>query len=188
MEVSRIIFTKETQDKMNRGLNKKQLGALKWERLTKLYESGELQKMRNRSEVAKAIGYTDAQKELGYGWVANMVNRHYLDEVHVGFDKNNKPEYQYFLTKNKPNYGPHRKKSNKSSGKIPAANTPKPMDKPAEQIILSRASVETTCTKVTITRGDVVITMDNVDPETLIKIVMGVVRGEQHVEDVAIVR
>lgn len=162
---------------MNHGLNRKQLGALKWERLTKLYESGELQKMRNRSEVARAVGYTDAQKELGYGWVTNMVSRHYLDEVHVGFDKNNKPEYQYFLTKNKPNYGPHRRKSNKSNGKTLVANTPKPMDKPAEQIILSRASVETSYTKVTIAHGDTTITIENADSEALIKIIMGVVKG-----------
>lgn len=177
MEVSRIIFTKETQDKMNHGLNRKQLGALKWERLTKLYESGELQKMRNRSEVARAVGYTDAQKELGYGWVTNMVNRHYIDEVHVGFDKNNKPEYQYFLTKNKPNYGPHRGKSNKNAGNTLVANTPKLMDKPAEQIVLSKESVETGYTKVTITRGDTTITIENANSETLVKIVMGIVRG-----------
>ena len=178
MEVSKLIFTKETKNKMEQGLNIAQRGKLRWSKLEGLYNDGRLQNFKNRNEVAKAVGFMPEQMKRGYGWVTNMINRGHLTEVAMGLNKYGKMEYQYFLTNTKPDYS-HGKKKSKSPKTSTKAKTmqPKAIEKPAEQIILSRASVETSYTKVTITHGDTTITIENADSETLIKIVMGVVKG-----------
>lgn len=178
MEVSKITFTKNTRNKMEQGLNITQRGKLRWGKLEELYNEGRLQNFKNRNEVAKAVGFMPEQMKRGYGWVTNMINRGYLTEVAMGLNRYGKMEYQYFLTNSKPDYshGGKKSKSPKTSTKATTMQ-PKVAERPAEQIILSRAGVETSYTKVTITHGDTIITIENADSETLIKIVMGVVKG-----------
>lgn len=186
MEASRIIFTKETKDKMNSNLTPKQRGKLRWEKLVNMYEDGRLQAIKSRRELAEAVGFTREQRDVGYSWVTNMITRGYMDEVHTGFDRNNKPEYQYFLTKKKPNYGPHNKRTLNKADKGIEANPAKI----TEPVVLSRASDINIEVKpqenaqITITRGDITVTMNNVEPETLVKIIMGVINGGRNVEDV----
>lgn len=104
MEVSRLYFSKETKEKMSKGLNKRQLGKLRYEKLRELAESGKLSSAKNRIDVMRAVGFTDEQYKTGYSWVTNMINRKALTERVVGFGKNNKAEYEYTLGSRVPDY------------------------------------------------------------------------------------
>lgn len=105
MEISRLTFTKEIKEKMSKGLNRRQLGKLRYEKLKELAESGKLSSAKNRIDVMKAVGFTDEQYKTGYSWVANMIHRKALTERISGFGKNGKAEYEYTLGSEVPDYG-----------------------------------------------------------------------------------
>lgn len=104
MEVSRITFTKETKDKMSKGLNKRQRGQLRFERLKEAEANGRLQKAKTRADVARLAGFTSDQYKTGYSWVMNMLTRKHLIEHISGMGKNGRAEYDYAIGTT-PDYG-----------------------------------------------------------------------------------
>ena len=48
MEISKLTFTKETKEKMEKGLNKRQMGKLRFERLKQAEKNGTLSMARTR--------------------------------------------------------------------------------------------------------------------------------------------
>lgn len=103
MEISRLIFTKETKDKMEQGLNKLQRGKLRWEKLKEAEDNGKLLMAKNRYEVANMAGFTTTEKKKGYNWVSNMIRRGQLQEHIYSIGGNGKMEYEYKLGE-RPDY------------------------------------------------------------------------------------
>lgn len=166
MEISRLTFTKETKDKMEKGISHFKKGELRWKKLQELEDTGKLSKARNRQDITNMMGLG-----TGYGapytWVSNMISRGSIKEILLGFDKNERPEYEYHLTnKNKPNY--------ERFGK---SNRPKPSGASAleQPVIVERATMETTdtvvTTKATIKYGDLVIELEGIDSRIIENIV-----------------
>ena len=82
---------------MEKGLNKRQRGRLRFERLKEASENGELQKAKTRADVARLVGFTSAQYKTGYSWVMNMITRKHLIERISGIGKNGRAEYEYHI-------------------------------------------------------------------------------------------
>ena len=104
MEISRLTFTKETQEKMEKGLSKRQRGKLRYQKLVEIANNGRLSIAKNRREVARLVGYMPGQEHSGYSWVTNMINRGHLKETVVGSGRHGYLEYEYTLGSNKPRY------------------------------------------------------------------------------------
>ena len=105
MEISRLIFTKETKEKMNKELTKREKGKLRYNRLEELAGNGKLALAKNRTEVAHLVGMPDdGPTKTGYKWVSGLVRNGYIKETIVGIGRNGKMEFEYSLTSKKPNY------------------------------------------------------------------------------------
>lgn len=163
---ARVILTKETKEKMEKGISHFRKGELRWQKLQELESTGKLSKARNRQDITSMMGLG-----TGYGapytWLSNMISRGSIKEILLGFDKNQRPEYEYHLTNdNRPNY--------ERFGK---ANKPKPTNIPTidEPVIVERATTVTTNTatkmKATIRYGDLVIELDGIDSSVIENIV-----------------
>lgn len=98
---ARVVFSKKTQEKINKGLTRKERGELRWEKLEEANEDGRLSLCKNRKDVGALGGYTDG---AGAGWVHRLVSKGYLQEVHVG-GSGRFAEYTYFIN-SKPNFLP----------------------------------------------------------------------------------
>ena len=105
MDVSRLTFTKETKEKMNKPLSHFEKGKLRWDKLSELENNGNLGKARNRRELSAMLGLGGGYG-VGYNWVSNMINRGYVKETLLGFNKYNQPEYEYHIIR-KPDYEPY---------------------------------------------------------------------------------
>ena len=101
---ARVVFSKKTREKINKGLTPKERGKLRWEKLEKANEDGRLSLCKNRRDVAELGGYTKEQTIKGYSWVHRLVSNGYLQEVHVS-GAGRYAEFTYFIN-NKPNFLP----------------------------------------------------------------------------------
>lgn len=175
MEVSKILFTKEIKEKMERGLSAREIGRLRWGRLEELYNSGELQKVKNRKELAAAVGFGPQQMDKGYRWVTNLINRKHLEEVSMGVN-NGFVENQYFLTGKLPKYKGYSSK-NKYQTK-PTRRQTTTTKQWIEPPIIERATISKPI-KIEITRGDVTITFNDIDlSDNLIKLIATIIKGD----------
>lgn len=167
MEISRLTFTKETKEKMEKGISQFKKGELRWKKLQELEDTGKLSKARNRQDIISMMGLG-----TGYGapytWLSHMIVRGSIKEILLGFDKNDRPEYEYHLTnENRPNY--------ERFGK---SNRPKPSRASAleQPVIVERATMAATdttvvTTKATIKYGDLVIELEGIDSRIIENIV-----------------
>lgn len=108
MEISRLIFSKETKNKIEKDLNASQRGQLRWDRIKEADRHGSLAMAKNRNEVANLAGFTKENKDRGYQWVSNMILRKHLQEIAQGIGKNGRIEYEYHVLSD-PDYS--RKKA-----------------------------------------------------------------------------
>lgn len=166
MEISRLTFTKETKDKMEKGINHYRKGELRWQKLQELEDTGKLSKARNRQDVTSMMGLGTGYG-AAYTWLSHMISRGSIKEILLGFGKNERPEYEYHLTNtNRPNYE-----------KFGKANIPKPSRTPApkQPVIVEKTTMETTdtviTTKATIKYGDLVIELEGIDSRIIENIV-----------------
>lgn len=115
MNVSRLTFTKETKEQMEKPISQFKKGELRWKKLEELESTGKLSLAKNRRDITSMMGLGTGYG-TAYTWVSNMISRGSIDEILLGFDKNDRPEYEYHLTGvNRPNYK-----------KVGRANVPKP--------------------------------------------------------------
>lgn len=105
MEISRLIFTKETKEKMNKELTRRERGKLRYNKLKELADNGKLSLAKNRTEVANLVGMpNDGATKTGYKWVSGLIRNGYIKETIIGIGRNGKMEFEYSLTSKKPNY------------------------------------------------------------------------------------
>ena len=115
MNVSRLTFTKETREQMEKPISQFKKGELRWKKLEELENTGKLSLAKNRLDITSMMGLGTGYG-AAYTWLSNMINRGSINEILLGFDKNDRPEYEYHLTNvNRPNYK-----------KVGKANVPKP--------------------------------------------------------------
>lgn len=174
MEVSRLTFTKETKNKMEKGLSKREIGKLRFERIKEAEKSGFLQKAKTRSEVARLAGFSREQYKTGYSWVTNMINRKHIIERISGLNPNNgRAEYEYHLGSD-PDYEmkgviASRKKNNKEAEEVIVMNTRIPEPKP--QVLASAIKME-------ITKGNLSIKVDITDSNIALDLIKQLLKGE----------
>ena len=159
MQVSRLTFTKETQEKMNQPLTNRQKGKLRWERLKELDEAGMLSKARIRTDVSKMLGLGDGYG-AGYTWVSNLIKRGHLKETIYGTDANGRMEFEYHIVDNPHYYGTRPTKSKK------AQVTRKRKTSSATSSISTSGQI-----KATIRYGELSIEIEGIDEGTIERIV-----------------
>lgn len=82
---------------MEKGLNKRERGRLRFEKLKEAEANGKLQKAKTRMEVAQLAGFSEHQYKTGYSWVMNMLTRKHLIEHISGRFPNGRAEYEYHI-------------------------------------------------------------------------------------------
>lgn len=163
MEISRLTFSKETKDKMEKGISHYKKGELRWQKLQELEDTGKLGKARNRQDITSMMGLGTGYG-AAYAWLSKMISRGSIKEILLGFDKNERPEYEYHLTnENRPNYEKYGK-----------ANKPKPViEKSPVQPNKPVQVCQNTCGKVkaTIKYGELTIEIESIDSSVIERIV-----------------
>ena len=157
MEVSKLIFSKETKDKMNEPINHFKRGELRWKRIKECDDNGTLSKAKNRMDIVEMLG-SERKYNAVYNWISNMVVRGLIKETMTGFNNNGKMEYEYHIVK-APNFNPA---NNALKGR-------KIMKKPTpEAVTIPVIDKEPKQAKVVIRYKELSIELDGVD-ETIIE-------------------
>ena len=94
MEISRLIFTKETKEKIDKGISPQTKGKLRWDKLKEAENNGVLQQAKNRIDIGKIVGLEN--DKTAYSWVSGLISKKAIIETLDGFE-NNKPVYTYHL-------------------------------------------------------------------------------------------
>lgn len=96
MEISKLFFSKETKDKLEKKISPQHKGKLRWERLKEAEASGALQYAKRRVDLGKIVGLDDYQ--TAYSWVSGLIGKGAVLESIVGFE-NGVPIHEYHLGK-----------------------------------------------------------------------------------------
>lgn len=92
---------------MNRPLNNRDKGRLRKEKLQELASSGKLAFIKNRADLAEAVGFTYEQRhKAGYQWVNYNLMKGILKEKLTGYTDNGLAEYEYEYVEKKPKAKP----------------------------------------------------------------------------------
>ena len=167
MNVSNLVITGETMAKAKKPLSNRRKGELRSQKLKELAESGKLAMIRNRGDLAEAVGYTYSQRSsAGYQWVHYRVQKGELQETLIGYN-NGLPEYEYKLVGCEPIV--KKTTSNK-----------KAVDQVLEEYEkLKQESIEENMAKltspmVTFYKGDITISLEFMSEEGIAQIIKSV--------------
>lgn len=156
MEISRLILTKETKEKMNEPINHFKRGELRWKRIKEYEDDGTLSKARNRMDIVEMLG-SERQYNAVYTWVSNMITRGFMKETMTGVDNNGKMEYEYHTVRT-PNFSPA--KNAHKGRKVVKTTTPK-------AVVVPTVDREPKQAKVIIRYNDLTIELENIDQATI---------------------
>ena len=95
MDVSRILFTKETKEKLNKPLTVTEKGKLRWQKVKDAEASGKISNIHNRYELGYLAGYD--KPNTGYSWASNMIQRGHISETFLGIDASHRATYEYHV-------------------------------------------------------------------------------------------
>lgn len=178
MEVSRIIFKKEIQEAMEKGLSVRQRGKLLFSRLQELDNNGMLSKAKNRADVATMVGYTTEQAKAGYGWVSNLIHRGNLNEIVQEWTPSGKMVAEYHVAKS-PDYDYQETKRRRDSKKKHAEQVARELANWQKQApILAEEKAATNPIKIEITRGDMTIKVEMDSHEEASKLITTIMKGD----------
>lgn len=173
MEVSRISFTKKTQDKMKKDLGVREKGKILFERLKELDTDGTLSKAQTRADVARLVGYPEERAKAGYAWVSNLIRRGHLAETIQEWTPSGRIIAEYHLTGSQPIYGYEEVDKRRAKKEEIAREWKKQQD---NMPILEEK--KPTSIKIEITRGDMTIKVEMEDHEQASKLITTIMRGE----------
>lgn len=194
MDVSRLIFRKETKDNMKSELNISQKGKLRWEKIKEAEKNGSLSMAKNRYEVANLAGFTNETRTRGYQWVANMVQRKHLQEIINGADRNGRAEYEYHILDD-PDYNREKARTARMAGKNRKAKhtvEPEPVlvdvtnvkqndkkkDEKKATIWVDESDKNVRTFKVEFSNGGVVARVELEEYYTLVELIKDIMKGE----------
>lgn len=170
MEISRLSFTKKTQEDMKKNMPVREKGKVLFARLQELEEDGTLSKAKTRADVARLVGYPEERAKAGYAWVSNLIRRGYLSETIQEWTPSGKMVAEYHTTGSMPDYGYEEVKRRKEKKKA-IANV-------AEEAIKWERSVANTPIKMEITKGDITIKVELAEVEQATNLITTIMKGE----------
>lgn len=173
MEVSKLSFTKKTQDKMNKSMSVREKGKVLFARLQELEADGTLSKAKTRADVARLVGYTEERAKAGYAWVSNLIRRGHIKETILEWTPSGKMVAEYHTTGSMPDYGYEEVNRRKAMKEKVAEEWKKWQDK---MPILPEE--KPTNIKIEITRGDMTIKVEMDSHEQASKLITTIMKGE----------
>lgn len=172
MEVSKLSFTKKTQDKMKKNMSVREKGKVLFARLQELEADGTLSKAKTRADVARLVGYSEERAKAGYAWVSNLIRRGHVSEIIQEWTPSGKMVAEYHTTGSMPDYGYEEVNRRKAKKKV-AEEWKKWQDK---MPVLSEE--KPTNIKIEITRGDMTIKVEMDSHEEASKLITTIMKGE----------
>lgn len=189
-QIKKIQTELKRQDLIKKDQNVRELGKIKFNRLKKLDETGELLKATCRADVATLVGYNEDESKKGYSWVSNMIARGHLNERVLGITPSGKTLYEYNLTGTQPLYGYEEHRNRKTekktrqelrrwqdkveAGYIPQSPEPQVYD---EKQVASDTKIMTPI-KIEITRDDITIKVELAEVEQANKLITTIMKGD----------
>ena len=170
MEVSKLSFTKKTQDKMNKKMSVREKGKVMFARLQELEADGTLSKAKTRADVARLVGYTEERAKAGYSWVSNLISRGHIRETILEWTPSGKMVAEYHTTGSMPDYG--YEEANRRKRKKQA------IAKVAEETIEREKVIANTPIKMEITRGDMTIKVELAEVEQATNLTTTIMKGD----------
>ena len=170
MEVSKLSFTKKTQDKMKKNMSVREKGKILFARLQELENDGTLSKAKSRADVARLVGYPEERAKAGYAWISNLIRRGHVRETILEWTPSGKMVAEYHTTGSMPDYGyeevNRRKRKKQAIAKV------------AEETIEREKVIANTPIKIEITRGDVTIKVEFTEAEQATNLITAIMKGE----------
>lgn len=185
MEVSRLSFTKKTQENMKKNMSVREKGKFMFARLQELEEDGTLSKAKSRADVARLVGYPEERAKAGYAWVSNLIRRGHLSETIREWTPSGKMVAEYHTAGSVPDYGYEEvNRRNAKKEKIAREWTAwqnkeasKQTKQWVEPPIVERATISKPI-KIEITRGDMTIKVEMDSHEGASKLITTIMKGE----------
>lgn len=185
MEVSKLSFTKKTQDKMNKSMSVREKGKILFARLQELEADGTLSKAKTRADVARLVGYSEERAKAGYSWVSNLISRGHIRETILEWTPSGKMVAEYHTTGSMPDYGYEevgRRKAKKKVGqelrrwqdKVAAGYIPQVYN---DKQVASETTI-TTPIKMEITKGDMTIKVEFAEVEQATNLITTIMKGD----------
>lgn len=172
MEVSKLSFTKKTQDEMKKDMSVREKGKVLFARLQELEADGTLSKAKTRADVARLVGYTEERAKAGYAWVSNLIRRGHISETIQEWTPSGKMVAEYHTTGSMPDYGYEEVKRRKAKKEKIASEWVKVM--PMREV----EEKKPTNIKIEITRGDMTIKVEMDSHEEASKLITTIMKGE----------
>lgn len=176
MEVSRLSFTKKTQDKMNKNMSVREKGKVLFARLQELEADGTLSKAQSRADVARLVGYPEERAKAGYSWVSNLISRGHIRENILEWTPSGRMVAEYHTTGSTPDYGygeAKRRKAKKQTRQISQVPAPQVYDGGQ---VAGGAKIMTPI-KMEITKGDVTIKVEFTEVEQVTDLIATIMKG-----------
>ena len=170
MEISRLSFTKKTQEDMKKNMSVREKGKVLFARLQELEDDGTLSKAKTRADVARLVGYSEERAKAGYSWVSNLISRGHLSETIQEWTPSGKMVAEYHTTGSIPDYGyeeVNRRKAKKQA-----------IAKVAEETIEREKVIANTPIKMEITKGDTTIKVELAEVEQATNLITTILKGE----------
>lgn len=170
MEISKLSFTKKTQDQMKKDMSVREKGKVLFARLQELEEDGTLSKAKTRADVARLVGYSEERAKAGYAWISNLIRRGHVSETIQEWTPSGKMVAEYHTTGSVPDYGyeevNRRKRKKQAIAKV------------AEETIEREKAIANTPIKVEITKGDMTIKVELAEIEQATNLITTIMKGE----------
>lgn len=170
MEVSRLSFTKKTQEDMKNNMSVREKGKVLFARLQELDSDGTLSKAKTRADVARLVGYTEERAKAGYAWVSNLIRRGHIRETILEWTPSGKMVAEYHTTGSAPDYGYEEVNRRKAKKQVIA--------KVAEEAIEREKVIANTPIKMEITKGDMIIKVEFAEVEQATNLITTIMKGE----------
>lgn len=190
MEISRLSFTKKTQEDMQKDMPVRAKGKVLFARLQELDADGTLSKAKTRADVARLVGYSEERAKAGYAWVSNLIRRGHIRETIQEWTPSGKMVAEYHTTGSMPDYGyeeVNRRREKKkvgqelrrwqdkvAAGYIPQVPEPQVYD---EKQVAGDTKIITPI-KIEITRGDMTIKVELAEVEQATNLITTIMKGE----------
>lgn len=190
MEISRLSFTKKTQEDMKKNMSVREKGKVMFARLQELEDDGTLSKAKTRADVARLVGYSDERAKAGYAWVSNLIRRGHVSETIQEWTPSGKMIAEYHTTGSTPDYGyeeANRRKAKKKAGqelrrwqdKVAAGYIPQAPELQVydEKQVASDTKI-TTPIKMEIAKGDMIIKVEFAEVEQATNLITTIMKGD----------
>lgn len=166
---ARVIVSEDTIKKANKPLSQRRKGELRTQKLKELAESGKLSMIKNRPQLAEAVGYSYTERsKAGYQWVKYKIDSGVLKERLVGYDKFGRGEFEY-------EYVEKKKTVPTTAPIIFGTSLNIPVENPVENVENSEPTVVAQ-TVLTLYHGETTISIEGVSTDTIVEIVKSIIK------------